>query len=273
MKDFDVMIANNEFTVSTRGKKLDKLYTYRGAPENLALYHQMGVDFVSTANNHIYDYGLDAFKDTLKALDEYEIDNAGAGKNHAEASEPFIYVINGRKIALLCGSRAEKNYKTPVAEEDSAGIFGMYDSANMIKAVKKAKAECDFVIIFAHWGAENSYKIESIIREQGHQYIDAGADLIIGAHAHQLQGFEFYKGKLIAYNLGNFLFENPNVKTGILQIKINADTLSVAANFIACIQNRDNVWLCKGDEKETVLSYLRSIAPGVKIDGDGNITK
>ena len=268
---FDITIANHEYAASTRGKKLDKAYTYRGNPDNVDIFHMIGVDFVSLANNHVYDYGRDAFLDTIQAMIDHGMDYAGAGKNLADASEPFYYVINGRKIAILCGSRAEKHYITPIAEEDVPGVFGMYDSENMKIAVSKAKSECDFVIVYPHWGKENSYRIEDIIREQGHEYIDCGADLIVGAHAHQLQGVEFYKGKMIAYNLGNFLFENPMVKTGVLQVRIDPSDLSVTAKFIPCMQDIDHVWLCYGDERKEVMNYMISISPAVKIDGDGNI--
>ena len=272
MKNCDVLMANNEFTVSTRGTKQNKSFTFRGAPENLRIYHEIGVDFVSAANNHIYDYGLEAFLDTIDALEEYGVDSAGAGRNIKEASEPFIYIINGRKIAVLCGSRAEKNRKTPTAGEDSPGVFGMYDDADMIEAVRKADGECDLVIILAHWGKEFSPTIEDVIREQGRRYIDAGADLIIGAHAHQLQGMEFYKDGFIAYNLGNFLFADPGIKTGMLRIDIDTADLTFSADFIPCIQDSDRVWLCKGGERTEVLSYMRSVSPDVRIDDDGHIT-
>lgn len=272
MKNCDVLMANNEFAVSTRGTKQNKSFTFRGAPENLRIYHEIGVDFVSAANNHIYDYGLEAFLDTIDALEEYGVDSAGAGRNIKDASEPFIYIINGRKIAVLCGSRAEKNRKTPTAGEDSPGVFGMYDDADMIEAVRKADGECDLVIILAHWGKEFSPTIEDVIREQGRRYIDAGADLIIGAHAHQLQGMEFYKDGFIAYNLGNFLFADPGIKTGMLRIDIDTADLTFSADFIPCIQDSDRVWLCKGGERTEVLSYMRSVSPDVRIDDDGHIT-
>ncbi len=273
MKSYDVLFANNEFCASDRGEALNKSFTFRGKPENLALYHEIGVDFVSAANNHIYDYGRNAFLDTLDSLDRFGIDHAGAGKNINEAKEPFIYIANGRKIAVLCGSRAEKNRKTPLAGIDTAGVFGMYDDGDMTEAVKKADAECDLVVIIAHWGAEFSTEIEDIIRVQGRHYIDAGADLIVGAHAHTLQGMEFYKEKLIAYNIGEFLFGNANVKTGILQIRINAADMTYSASFVPCIQDTDHVRLCKGDEAGCVLSFLSSVAPDVKIRADGSITE
>ena len=74
MKSSDIMVANNEFTVSNRGSKLpNKYYTFRAKPERLAIYDEMGVDIVSIANNHAYDYGEDAFSDTLDSLKEYDI--------------------------------------------------------------------------------------------------------------------------------------------------------------------------------------------------------
>lgn len=272
MRSYDVMAVNNEFCVSARGEPIDKTYTFRAKPENLSIYKQLGVDFVSLANNHVCDYGRDALLDTLSYLDDNYIAHAGAGKDEAEASKPVYYVINGRKIGILCGSRAEKNRITPVAGEDSAGVFGLYDSNAMVKAVKNAKAECDFVIVFAHWGKEDSSQIEDIIKRQAREYIDAGADVIVGAHAHQLQGMEFYNGKLIAYNLGNFLFEEGDLPTGILELTISTD-LTYSARFAACRQKDCYTSLSVGTDRVKVLSYLRSLCPKVKISAYGDITE
>ncbi len=273
LESFDVMAATNEYPVSSRGEKINKTYTFRAKEENLKILNELGVDFVSTANNHIYDYGPDAFFDTFKALDKYGIDHAGAGRDLSEASEPFYYVINGRKIAIICGSRAEKNLKTPLAADSSAGVFGMYDPEDMISAVKKADESCDFVIIMAHWGAEWSSQIEDIIRLQGRLYVDAGADLIIGSHAHALQGIEIYKGRTIAYNLGNFLFNGSDMKSGIIQLTIDPADMTASTRFIACIQDHDHVRVSKGGEKAAALDYMRGLSPGIRIDEDGNITK
>lgn len=115
----DITTANNEFTISTRGTPLNKTYTFRAAPNRLNIYKEMGVNLVSLANNHIYDYGIDAFNDTLDYLKEYDIPHVGAGKNIDEAKEAFYYIAGGYKISFISSTRAEKNIITPGATSDS----------------------------------------------------------------------------------------------------------------------------------------------------------
>ena len=101
MRSSDVMIVNSEFTVSNRGSALpNKTYTFRAKPERLSIYDEMGVDMVTLANNHVYDYGLDAFNDMLNAFDEYKIPHIGAGHNIDEAKKPYYFIINGYKFAF-----------------------------------------------------------------------------------------------------------------------------------------------------------------------------
>ena len=197
MKSSDIMVANNEFTVSNRGSKLNKLYTFRAKPERLSIYDEMGVDIVSIANNHAYDYGEDAFLDTMKYLDEYGISYVGGGKNIDEASSAFYYIANGYKISFLSSSRAEKNIITPGATENSSGIFRCYDNSLLLERIKEEKEKSDYVILLIHWGREDSHDLEDVQITTGKEYIDAGADLVIGSHAHVLQGMEIYNNKLI----------------------------------------------------------------------------
>ena len=118
MRNSTIMVANSEFTVSNRGTKMSgKQYTFRAKPERLAIYDEMGVDLVTLANNHVYDFGKDAFLDMLDELNNYNIPYIGAGRNFEEASKPYYYIINGYKIALLNGTRAEKYILTPEATD------------------------------------------------------------------------------------------------------------------------------------------------------------
>lgn len=272
MQGVDIMALNNEFTVSERGTPINKTYTFKAKPQNLSLYNAMGVDFVSLANNHIYDYGPQAFTDTLTHLKGYGIDFAGAGESIKDASQPFYYIINGRKIAILCGSRAEKNRVTPVAGSNTSGVFGIYESRDMVNAVRAADESSDIVIVFAHWGKEDSPIIEDAIRSDAAEYVKAGADIIIGAHAHQLQGMEYIDGTPVFYNLGNFLFEEGRTKTGLAKIEIDP-MLNISLSFVPCIQDDCYTYLCKGDEAREVWDYLLSLSPGIRISEDGYITE
>ena len=88
-------LINHEFTFSTRGVPLSgKLYTFRANPKKVEILTQMGVDLVGLANNHIYDYGQDAFFDTLDTIDGAGIDRIGAGRNLQEACTPQYYIVN-----------------------------------------------------------------------------------------------------------------------------------------------------------------------------------
>ena len=101
MNQADLCCINNEFAISDRGEKLaGKAYTFRAKPQNISYLKEMGADLVTLANNHIYDYGKDAFNDTLDNLSKAGIDYVGAGHNKAEAIKPLVYDLNGLESGL-----------------------------------------------------------------------------------------------------------------------------------------------------------------------------
>jgi len=270
MKDADIMVANNEFTVSNRGSKLpNKYYTFRAKPERLKIYEEMGVDIVSIANNHAYDYGKDAFLDTLKYLKEYDIPYVGGGKNKKEATSPYYFIVNGYKIAFIGATRAEKYILTPEATKNSSGVFRAYDPSLLIKTIKKVKKNSDFVILLMHWGKEDSHKLEDVQLTTGKKYIDAGADLIVGSHAHVLQGMEFYDGKLIAHNMGDFIFNRENKDTGILNVTIDNDG-NMSYKFIPCRQKNFKTTKLTGKGWNRVINNMRDYSINTIFDEDGS---
>ncbi len=273
MQAADIAFLNNEFTISTRGTPLaNKAYTFRAAPEHTALYHTLGVDIVSLANNHAYDFGEDAFLDTLDTLDAYNIARIGAGRNLEEAQKPVYYLVNGKKIAFVAATRAEKYILTPAATQTESGVLRCYDTKLFLETIKEAKANSDYVIACIHWGKEGSNGLESVQQETAYQYIDAGADLIIGAHAHRLQGIEYYKGKAIFYNLGNFWFDNYDIETGLVKMELYADGTS-QFTFLPAWQKNCVTSFELGTEKgNTILKHVQSYSINVNIDENGVIT-
>lgn len=273
MKDADIAMLNNEFTISGRGAPMaGKAFTFRAAPEHTAIYGELGVDFVTLANNHAYDFGEEAFLDTLDTLKAYGIDYAGGGRNAEEAQRPFYYLVDGRKIAFVSATRAEKHILTPEAGEQSPGVFRCYEPERLLEVLAEAKANSDYVVLFVHWGTENTSVLEKVQKTTSHEYIDAGADLIIGSHAHHLQGIEFYKGKAIFYNLGNFWFNGYSIETGLVKFTLAAD-------------GGERFWFLPGMQEGCVTSYelgtargrevldhLAAYLPGIRIDDDGHIT-
>ena len=247
----------------------NKYYTFRGSPKILPIYNEMGVDLLTLANNHVYDFGKTAFYDMIDSLNEYKIPYIGAGKNISEAMRPYYFVIGGYKIAFVNATRAEKYILTPEATETEGGVFRCYDPTNLINLIKSTKEESDYVITLIHWGKEDSHDLEDVQVTTSKMYIDAGSDMIIGSHAHVLQGIEFYNDKPIIYNLGDFIFNDETKDTGIFQVKINDNKFEYY--FIPALEKNEYTGLLKDEEKQRVINDLNSWSINTIIDSEGKI--
>lgn len=272
MRNADIAMLNNEFTISSRGEPMPKkLYTFRAEPQHTALYNELGVDFVTLANNHAFDYGETAFYDTLDTLDEYGIDYAGGGRNAEEAQRPFYYLVDGRKVAFISATRAEKYILTPEAGEDTPGVFRCYNPERLLQVIAETKQNCDYVVLFVHWGTEYSAVLESVQETTAHDYIDAGADLIIGSHAHQLQGIEFYKGKAIFYNLGNFWFNGKRIETGLVRLELDPNG-NAEYYFLPGLQYHCETSYELGTELgREIMDHIESYQPNIIIEDNGRV--
>ena len=276
MQDADLCCINNEFSFSTRGSAMNgKAYTFRSEPSNVSLLTELGVDLATLANNHVYDYGADAFADTLTTLDDAGIAYVGAGMNLAEAMEPFYYEQDGLTIAVVNATRAEKNVMTPAASDTSAGVLRCYDTELFEQVIAKASAHADFVICCVHWGTEYSYELESVQKETARLYLDAGSDVIVGTHSHCLQGIEYYDGKPIFYSLGNFWFNDKTLETGLLLLHVTGDSPEspiLSCTFLPAIQENCVTRYAESDaDREAVFGLLNEISVNASVDSDGTI--
>jgi poly-gamma-glutamate capsule biosynthesis protein CapA/YwtB (metallophosphatase superfamily) len=201
----DYTIANLETPITVRGEIQKKDYVYRGSPLALPPFKDAGVDLVNLANNHVLDYGKEGLLDTFDELNKADIKYIGAGKDAAEAYSPVIVEKQGIKIAFLGFSRVvpEASWKAGI---NHPGVAETYNYTVPVEAIQKARQQADLVVVIGHWGVERTDNPDKYQTELAHRYIDAGADLIVASHPHVLQGFENYKGKWIAYSLGNFIF-------------------------------------------------------------------
>lgn len=272
MNAADLTLVNNEFVFSDRGEPLEnKYYTFRSSPSNVSLLAEMGVDIVSLANNHVYDYGSEAFIDTIETLEGAGIEYTGGGRNIADASSPRYYIVNGIKIAFVAATRAEKMPFTPEAGEHRSGVLRTYKPDRFMAVISEAKANADYVIAYPHWGTENTEVLEKAQTEQARQYIDAGADAVVGSHPHCLQEIEFYKDKPIVYSLGNFWFNHEDGETALLEI--TADGTGLAVTLVPCLQTGGVTTSAAGtDDGKRILEYIEGISSGIDIDESGRIT-
>ena len=277
MQQADILMVNNEFTYSDRGVPLpEKAFTFRSRPENVNLLHEMGVDIVSLANNHVYDYGEDALFDTLDILQEANIPYVGAGRNLDEAKAPYYYKINGRTIAFVSATQVERNESpdTRGATEVTAGTFRCFKEEEfdaLLEVVEEADANSDCTVVYIHWGTENVDELHWAQEWQAPQLVEAGADLIVGDHPHCLQGIDYIGGVPVFYSLGNFWFNSKTLDTGLLKVTLD-ESGALTCQFLPAKQHDCRTDLETGEEKQRILQYLQCISPDVTIDANGYIT-
>lgn len=275
MRNADLCLVNNEFCFSDRGEPLSgKAYTFRAKPANVGILHQMGVDLAGLANNHVYDYGEEAFVDTLDTLSDAGIPYIGAGIMADEAYAPYYTEINGVKLAFLAASRAEKNYMTPVTEGYYPGIAGIYDWCDdrFVEEIRKADEIADVVIVYVHWGTEYSTTLQSSQKTLAREYIDAGADVVVGAHAHILQGIEFYNDVPIIYNLGNFWFNLEDIDTVLLELEFTGTDCRV--HLVPAVQRDGMTTIVDGTEEgRRIFDHLERLSTDIVITDDGYVKK
>ena len=273
MRNADIFMINNEFTFTSRGTPtVNKKFTFRANPGNVSMYEEMGVDIVSVANNHIYDYGEVSLLDTLDTLEQAEIPYVGAGRNLQEAMTPVYYIANGMKIAFVSATQIERNSvpDTKEATQDSAGVLRCMNPHNLLLTIEEAKKNSDYVILYIHWGTESQEAIDWLQEQQAPIYAQAGVDLIIGDHPHCLQKMDSVEGVPVIYSLGNFWFNSRTQNSCVVKVTLRAGEME-SFQFIPCRQSDCRTALLTGQEKTEVLDYMRTISPNVTIDEEGYV--
>ncbi len=202
----DLRFANLEapFLADTTGvPRVPKTYTFAVPPSAAAALTAAGFDVVSLANNHILDYGPPGLFETWAVLEAAGIAHAGTGLNRDEAHRHALLARDGMRIAVLAYSHTFPAEFWAQAERPGTAHA---DSLRLLRDVRRAAAEADIVLVSFHWGAELSEEPKEYQQTLARLAVDAGADLVIGHHPHTLQPLEWYRGRLIAYSLGNFVF-------------------------------------------------------------------
>jgi poly-gamma-glutamate capsule biosynthesis protein CapA/YwtB (metallophosphatase superfamily) len=203
LKQSDIAFGNLEGPVSDKGVDLRNLYSFRMDTGTLDVLKSAGFDILSFANNHVGDWGRAAFDDTMVRLENAGIRFTGAGTHKSAAEQPEIFEIKGMKIGFLGFS--DVGPASLEATPESSGILLLADP-NLTTIISNAKKQVDALIVSVHWG--NEYVEHSARQSEfAHKMVNAGANLVIGHHPHVTQAVETYKGGVIAYSLGNFVFD------------------------------------------------------------------
>lgn len=224
LKEADIVFANLEGPVSNKGKDRRNLYSFRMDPAVIEAIKNSGINIVSVANNHVGDWGRDAYIDNLARLKDGGVLYAGGGNNSEEAETPTVIEVNGIKIGFLGFSDVGPNDME--VGKDKAGLL-LARNSRFNEIIQDASRQVNHLVVSFHFGDE--YKTQHNARQEylAHKAVDAGAKLVIGHHPHVVQDFEVYKNSYIAYSLGNFIFDQswskPTMQGMLLQIKLKKD--------------------------------------------------
>lgn len=270
MRNADICMVNNEFQFSNRGTPMeDKQFTFRTDPRYVQILLDMGVDIVSLANNHSIDFGTEALEDTFVTLDDAGILYAGAGDTKERAEKLQIIEVNGKKFGFLAATRV-----IPVSEWNieygQPGLFATYDDTRLVSCVKAAREVCDFLTVYVHWGIEREAYPQEYQTSIAKNCFAAGADVVIGAHPHVLQGIEFIEDKPVFYSLGNYVFAQKIAKTALVKIEIDADG-EVSYTLIPAYAESGKTKRFEGEEAKALFDYMNEISGKDYIDEEGKI--
>jgi poly-gamma-glutamate synthesis protein (capsule biosynthesis protein) len=203
----DIVFGNLEAIISSDGATPlfpNKPYSFHASSVAAQALKNAGFHVLSLANNHAMDYGPDALAETRRLLSGKGIAVFGAGKDINEARRPVVITSHGMRFGFLGYGVAHS--RKVYATLDRAGIVPIWMD-DIRKDIQDLRKQCDVLIVSLHWGREYDTSPSQKQREESHQIIDWGADIIIGHHPHVMQGIEIYKNRVIAYSLGNFIFD------------------------------------------------------------------
>ena len=222
----DVAVVNLETAITDRGVEQPKIYHFRTTPQALVTLQQAGVDAVSMANNHAVDYGPDGLTDTLAAQAASPIPVVGIGANAEKAFAPAVFDVRGTRVAVLASSQVNDfTVHSFPATDAKAGIAGNLDNTRLLAAVKAARAAYDVVVVFLHWGTDYTTCPDAAQASTAAALAKAGADVVVGGHAHRVQGAGWLGRTYVDYGLGNFVWLNTrgpaDTVSGVLTVSVD----------------------------------------------------
>jgi poly-gamma-glutamate synthesis protein (capsule biosynthesis protein) len=203
----DLTVVNLECSASDLGSPWNKPYTFRCDPDALPSMAAAGVEVANLANNHAIDYGFEAMLDARHNLEANGIAPVGAGQDAVEAYQPALFEINGWTVAVLGGGGVHPESGSWIVGDDRPGMTDGDSAEAMTAAIRAADEMADLVIVTIHWGEQGATTPRAFEIELAHAFIDAGADGIFGHHQHRLNPLGWYRGRPIAWGLGNFVWQ------------------------------------------------------------------
>lgn len=227
LRKADLTALNLETAITTGGTRAPgKQFTFRAPATAFTALKAAGVDVVTMANNHGMDYMESGLRDTLAAIKSTKFPVVGIGASEAEAYRPFRRTVKGNRVSLIGATQVlDEQFIQPwTAAGDKGGLASAKNEPRLLRAVRQARKNSDTVIVFLHWGTELVKCPTPVQRSLAGKLVEAGADVVVGSHAHILLGGGYSGQAYVQYGLGNFAFYNwgPDTgTTGVLTLTIN----------------------------------------------------
>ncbi len=243
LKSADFTVGNFEGTVPSKHIPTEAYELQFSFADNA--FHQaatVGFDILSLANNHSDDYGVNGYQNTQNLCSLYEIVCTGHPTHVTDDSVSYV-TVNEERIAIVF-----------IDGTDSL------DTVSLELLLTRIQRKSDLQFVYIHWGDE--YILNNNISQQkfAHLFIDNGVDLVIGHHPHVVQNLEIYRGKLIVYSLGNFIFDqyfSPEVQTGLMVgLEINNKNLSITLFGVTSIDSPSSPMLLRGKEEKVLFDRI-----------------
>ena len=243
ISDNDIVVANAEgpftFFDSITVNKENAPLNFTFDPIILTTLKEFGFTLLGQANNHTLNFGMEGFNQSTTSITIAGLNYFGDPQN--KNITPYIKEINGEKIGFVAYNE-----------------FSYQGKDNVISKIQEIKKEVSYLIVYPHWGEEYNPSFTLSQQKIAHEFIDAGADVIIGMHPHVIEPIEFYKNKLIFYSIGNFIFDQAKdgPKTEGLAIKILLNKESASYEIKPFFIKNAQVSLMDSAEKQIVLNFL-----------------
>lgn len=258
----DYTFVNLECAITDSEHKIEKFGPNLKAPKSTAkILKQIGVDLVGLSNNHIFDYGIEGYTDTVNALSEQNLAFTGFGKNYQDSRKNYTFEKDGKKVCVIAVCEHEYSY----ALEDRMGsrLFDCYDT---LADVRAAKANHDRVVVVYHGGKEHCQYPSPRLVKLSRALVDNGADLVVAQHTHCICCYENYNNGHILYGQGNFHFvENyPNYPGWPNELALVYDADNNSVEFIPTNQTQTGIELSKGETYNKIMSEFDSLCTAMQ---------
>jgi poly-gamma-glutamate synthesis protein (capsule biosynthesis protein) len=221
----DIAVVNLETAVTNGGSAAAKTFTFRTTATAFSALRGGAVDVASMANNHGMDYGEAGLHDSLAAARSRRFPVIGIGRDDRQAYAPYRRTVDGQRIAVIGATQVLDDHliSSWTAGPGKPGLASAKDVPRLLQAVREARRTSDTVVVFLHWGVELMECPSSAQRTLARQLTRAGADIVVGGHAHRLLGAGRMGKALVAYGLGNFVWYGTSelsTRTGVLLVTV-----------------------------------------------------